>query len=194
MIKQEISSISDINSKYIPEGFNDPDLDEKTKKKMIQMIRNRISAQNSRDRKKQYVQQLEAFQNKLAEENRLNQERSKKLQDENKRLIAMNAELLAENLRLKSGVCPNCGHSTDASSINSPESNQNPPSPNYNPFSGSPKSKAFASFFCIATIISCLMYNNLATQGITLPSTRSDCHLFSRFDWGAALSGPWGIE
>jgi hypothetical protein len=174
MIKQEISTISDISSKYIPEGFNDPDLDDKTKKKMIQMIRNRISAQNSRDRKKMYVQQLEALQQKLADESRMNFERSKKLQEENKRLIAMNAQLMEENLRLKScntHTCANCGHSTDASSINSPLSNENPPSPNYNPFSGSPKSKAFASFFCVATIISCLMYNNLASQGITLPNS-----------------------
>jgi bZIP transcription factor len=197
MIKQEISSISDISSKYIPEGFNDPDLDDKTKKKMIQMIRNRISAQNSRDRKKQYVQQLEALHYKASEDSRIVMERNKKLQEENKRLIAMNAQLMEENIRLKACnvTCSNCGRSTDGSSINSPLSNENPPSPNYNPFSGSPKSKAFASFFCIATIISCLMYNNLASQGITLPSmSRFNWYLFSRFDWCPAIQSSWRVQ
>jgi hypothetical protein len=159
------------------------------------MIRNRISAQNSRDRKKQYVQHLEALHHKVCEEQKQTFEKNKKLQEENKRLISMNAQLLEENLRLKAGMtCANCGHSTDNSSVNSPNLNENPPSPNYNPFSGSPKNKAFASFFCIATIISCLMYNNLANQGITLPSMSLDVFLFSRFDWCSAIQSSWRVQ
>jgi hypothetical protein len=42
--------------------------DEKSKKKMIQMIRNRISAQNSRDRKKAYIATLERENADLREE------------------------------------------------------------------------------------------------------------------------------
>ena len=62
-------SIAEIPQKYIPEGFNQSNLDEKSKKKMVQMIRNRISAQNSRDRKKAYMKKLEANQKKTAAEN-----------------------------------------------------------------------------------------------------------------------------
>jgi len=62
-------SITEIPQKYIPEGFNQTNLDEKSKKKMVQMIRNRISAQNSRDRKKAYRKKLEIHQKKIASEN-----------------------------------------------------------------------------------------------------------------------------
>ena len=68
-ITEDTLFTGDIPAKYIPEGFYNPDVDEKTKKKMLQMVRNRISAQNSRDRKKQQAQHLEEKNNELKQEN-----------------------------------------------------------------------------------------------------------------------------
>lgn len=49
----------EIPAKYIPEEFNDEGLDEKERKKILQMIRNRVAAQNSRDKKKNHMKELE---------------------------------------------------------------------------------------------------------------------------------------
>lgn len=79
-----------IPAKYIPPEFNEATLDEKSKKKMLQMIRNRISAQNSRDRRKNLIETLENKQRELAEENLKLKNRVRQLED-------MNAQLLKEN-------------------------------------------------------------------------------------------------
>jgi hypothetical protein len=170
MVKQDSSNIFSQNySKYIPEGFNDPDLDDKTKKKMIQMIRNRISAQNSRDRKKAYVNTLEYARQKLAEEtHQYRDERNKAIEDYKKLQEAYN-QLLSENaeLRKHNFVCNNCGqdNSTDANSENTkspiPEDLQVPSSPSYFPNSYS----RFASYsLTFAAIISCILITHITNQ------------------------------
>lgn len=59
----------EVTQKFSPDEVNELNIDDKSKKKILQMIRNRISAQNSRDRKKVYIRKLEALQKKTAAEN-----------------------------------------------------------------------------------------------------------------------------
>ena len=68
-ITEETLYGGEIPEKYIPKAYYDPKLDEKAKRKMLQMVRNRISAQNSRDRKKQHTQLIEEKNNELSQEN-----------------------------------------------------------------------------------------------------------------------------
>jgi hypothetical protein len=78
--------------------------EQKKNKKVIQMIRNRISAQTSRDRKKAYLSQLEDIKNKLhtdaftaRQENRMLVEELSKLKEENYKLTQENVELKGGN-------------------------------------------------------------------------------------------------
>mmetsp|Transcript_33025 Transcript_33025/g.29932 ORF Transcript_33025/g.29932 Transcript_33025/m.29932 type:complete len:87 (-) Transcript_33025:1231-1491(-) len=85
------------------------------------MIRNRISAQNSRDRKKAYLSQLENIKEHLAEENKkMNQENSHLL-EEIKKLEEAHARAVQENEELKKSlnfVCNFCGRSQNQSPEN----------------------------------------------------------------------------
>jgi hypothetical protein len=98
-----------VDSKFLPEGYDDPNLDEKTRKKMIQMVRNRISAQNSRDRKKMFMNQLEDVNAKLREEiSSLNNDKAI-LMNQVGRLQEDQNRLLHENEALKQNqICPSC--------------------------------------------------------------------------------------
>ena len=78
--------IPEISQKYTPEVLNQEGLDDKSKKKMVQMIRNRISAQNSRDRKKAYMKKLENQQKKLATDNLQYQKEIRQLKQANEAL------------------------------------------------------------------------------------------------------------
>lgn len=102
------------------ESVCDEPVEGKTKKKMVQMIRNRISAQNSRDRKKAYLTQLEDAKTKLYTDTcRINQEKAAlanevmKMKQANKRLAAENQELKLKN----SLGCINCQHRNDNYSL-----------------------------------------------------------------------------
>ena len=86
--------------KYIPSGIDDPNLDDKTKRKMIQMAKNRMAAQKTRDRKKMYTSELEEVKEhlnrvneELAEKNRLLEERIKALEVSQMYLMQENQEL-----------------------------------------------------------------------------------------------------
>lgn len=96
-VTEEAIISGEIPSKYIPEGFNPENLDEKSKKKMLQMIRNRISAQNSRDRKKNLIETLENQQRVLSEENLKLKSRIRQLED-------INAQLQKENQGYKKAL------------------------------------------------------------------------------------------
>ena len=72
------------------------------------MIRNRISAQNSRDRKKNYVVQLEYSKNRLAEENDKLVNDKNKLMKEIKKLEESQATMLKENQMLKNNKIAQC--------------------------------------------------------------------------------------
>lgn len=105
--------VEKIDKKFIPEGFDDPNLDEHTKKKMIQMIRNRVSAQASRDKKKVYLQQLEHDNNRLYKENNLLSNKNAELNNRLKSLEISYAQIAQENQELKKMfshlTCHNCG-------------------------------------------------------------------------------------
>jgi len=99
------------NISTVEEPVSEEPVEGKTKKKMVQMIRNRISAQNSRDRKKAYLTQLEEAKTKLFTETlRINNEKAvianemMKIKQANKKLAAENQEL-----KLKNALgCVNC--------------------------------------------------------------------------------------
>ena len=78
---------------------------------MIQMIRNRISAQTSRDRKKNYLRGLEQAKAKIAEDySKLANEKSQLLL-EIKKLRDSQANIISENERIKSSrksTCDTC--------------------------------------------------------------------------------------
>lgn len=101
-----------VDSRYIPDGFDNPDLDDNTKKKMIQMIRNRVSAQSSRDKKKMYVTQLEEARDELEEEN-FNLRRDRSLLGNKIKDLESERDMLAEEVEsLKKGanyLCSKCG-------------------------------------------------------------------------------------
>jgi hypothetical protein len=88
-------------------------LDENTKKKMIQQIRNRVSAQQSRDKKKHHLQQLEFEVKKLSKENQLLSQKNIEMNNKLKSFEISYAQLAHENQALKShlDVCQHCGHS-----------------------------------------------------------------------------------
>lgn len=91
---------------------------DKNKKKILQMIRNRISAQNSRDRKKAYLYQLEESKHKLYSDTfQLTQEKNILL-NELARLREANEQITAENEELKNGskfLCNKCNNSDNKS-------------------------------------------------------------------------------
>lgn len=65
---------------------NNKDLSESDRRRMQQMVRNRISAQQSRDRKKVYLQQVEELNEDLRNENGKLQEKIAQLEQENQYL------------------------------------------------------------------------------------------------------------
>lgn len=89
--------------------LNNPNTDEKTKKKIMQMIRNRISAQTSRDRKKQMLSNMEKELRELRSENCLLKNRVVQLEEQ-----------LQTSLK-HPGLCPSCAEtSTNSVSRSSP--------------------------------------------------------------------------
>ncbi len=111
--KKSKLEVDKIDKKFIPEGFDDPSLDEHTKKKMIQMIRNRVSAQASRDKKKVYLQQLERDNMRLQKENSALSTKYTEISNKLKILENSYAQLAQENEELKkiyyNLTCHNCG-------------------------------------------------------------------------------------
>lgn len=100
--------MSPATSRYTAEGMNEGTGEDKNKKKMVQMIRNRISAQNSRDRKKNYVVQLEYSKNRLSDENEKLINDKNKLMKEIKKLEQSQATMLKENQMLKNNKTSQC--------------------------------------------------------------------------------------
>jgi hypothetical protein len=98
-----------VDTKHIPEGFDDPDLDDQTKKKMIQVMRNRVSAQTSRDKKKVYVNQLEDMKNALADENSKLSKEKADLAEKLKKIEREREALRQEVEMLKNRGCSKCG-------------------------------------------------------------------------------------
>lgn len=97
MRKKEVKSLfSTYGTDLTPEGLSNLNIDEKTGKKLLQMIRNRISAQNSRDRRKAYLQTLEHAKEILLQENKNLYDEKNDIFEEVKRLQETNKRLLKE--------------------------------------------------------------------------------------------------
>jgi hypothetical protein len=174
--KEELSTedlLQQVDARFIPEGFNDPDLDDKTRKKMIQMIRNRVSAQNSRDRKKVYLQQLEETNNQLTEET---------VRLEKEKVVLMNklkeAELTCQKFReenetlKRKNLCIKCGCTLDIQSPNSSSSEENSPILRRSHAGGNffGLGMSFAFIFCILLVFNGDYFNGGGlTQGGQAP-------------------------
>ena len=156
--------IQKVDSKYLPEGFDDPNMDDKAKKKMIQMIRNRVSAQTSRDRKKAYLNQVEQVKGSL--------------QDENLRLVRENTKLLErvkklenenEDLKRSAGsLCSKCGCTLEYESPNGETTDStasNPSSPSYERGPGNGRRNFFGFGMAFAAIACFLMVINGGSIG-----------------------------
>ena len=76
-------------------------VDAKAQKKMIQMIRNRISAQNSRDRKKAYIYQLEKENKTLKTQNAELLDIIKSLENDKSDFKEQIKELQQQNINIK---------------------------------------------------------------------------------------------
>lgn len=102
--KQELEQLlATTAKKYIPEGIDDPNLDDKTKRKMVQMVKNRVAAQKTRDKRKTYMSELEEVKARLDEANRQLNERNRLLEQRVRELECSQAQLMAENQELKRG-------------------------------------------------------------------------------------------
>ncbi len=167
--KQDFNSfLEGVDSKFIPEGFDDPNLDEKTKKKMVQMVRNRISAQNSRDRKKNHMMKLEDINNSLTtERNTLLKERTNLL-GEIQRLHQVNNQLVEEVQVLKrSATCSMCGRSQPSDEENQPLSTEDSQGGGFSGLNSPVLSRftsggrGFLTFFAFAALVSMVVVMNI---------------------------------
>ena len=95
----------------IQDELNNSNVDEKSGKKLKQMIRNRISAQNSRDRKKTYINNLEKNSQYLKMQNTQLLNEIIALKEANK-LLNNDKEELKKLLKKQAGFCSHCGYSS----------------------------------------------------------------------------------
>jgi len=96
---------SKASDKHIPEGITNPNIDIKTQRRMIQSVKNRIAAQETRDRRKTYIKELESakeeledFNQDLLEKNRILEEKLRAMEQEKIELLAQNEELKRKDI------------------------------------------------------------------------------------------------
>jgi hypothetical protein len=109
IVKPSSKSENDEQTEALLAELNNPNLDEKSSKKLKQMIRNRISAQNSRDRKKAYVSNMEKNTNFLKMQNTQLIQEITILKEANKLLISEKEEM-KKKLQNDNSFCPHCRH------------------------------------------------------------------------------------
>lgn len=101
-VKQDMETIlSKAAQKHIPEGIEDPTLDIKAQRHLVQKVKNRVAAQKARDEKKQYVNELEEIKQKLEEQTRLLNEKNYFLMGRVQQLESVQKYLVAENMELR---------------------------------------------------------------------------------------------
>lgn len=178
--KQDPESIMKrVDSRYIPDGFADPELDDNTKKKMIQMIRNRVSAQSSRDKKKMYVQQLEEVRDDLEQENLL-LTRDKSILCNRIKDLERERDVLAEEVEsLKKGanyLCSKCGCTLEcepAPELQAMESTDSSASSPVALHRGHSRSKNFFGFSLGFAAIMCILFIMNGGMGVSNTRTRT---------------------
>lgn len=87
--------------KYIPPALEDPNLDEKTKRKLVQVLKNRVASQKTRDRRKMYISELEEVKSRLEEENSILNLKNTYLEERLRAMEEAEIMLKAENEELK---------------------------------------------------------------------------------------------
>ena len=86
VMESESAALNQLREKQLEVLEKNPNLPEVEKRRMQQMVRNRISAQQSRDRKKVYIQEIEAVNDDLVAENSQLREKIAGLEQENQYL------------------------------------------------------------------------------------------------------------
>jgi len=112
--RQEIAVlIQKAPKKYIPSGIEDPDLDDRTRRRLVQQLKNRLASQATRDQRKQRMSELEEVKahlekanKELNEKNRLLEERNQMLEERLKTIESEKILLLEENNGLRQKEIP----------------------------------------------------------------------------------------
>lgn len=89
------------SKKYIPPQLYDPNIDPKTKRHLIQVVKNRMAAQQTRDRRKQELEEFDEVKVKLEEENKRLLDQNSYLMERLKRLEENQIRIMGENQQLK---------------------------------------------------------------------------------------------
>lgn len=93
--------LSTAATKYIPSNFDDPKLDIKARRRMIQLVKNRVAAQKTRDTRKTRFADLMEKNNRLDDENKKLLDVNTLLMDRIRELEESQRRLLTENQQLK---------------------------------------------------------------------------------------------
>ena len=130
-LKQEIAVLLlKAPKKYIPAGIQDPNLDDRARRRLMQRLKNRMASQQTRDQRKKHISELEEVKmhlekanKELNEKNRLLNERNSELEEllravQNEKLL-----LIEENNELKQrGIaCFDSSKATSDSRIDDPQ-------------------------------------------------------------------------
>jgi len=107
--KQEIAALLlKVPQKYVPDGIEDPNIDDRERRRLMQKFKNRLASQRTRDQRKQHISELEEVSillemanKELNEKNRLLNERNKELEERLKAVENEKLMLLEENGKLK---------------------------------------------------------------------------------------------
>lgn len=146
-------------------------------------MRNRISAQNSRDRKKVYAQQLEELNGRLVEENSNLRREKEGLLGEISQLKYNESQLIHENQTLKNSLnnmCANCRQASNQGFTLHPEDTEqnlidyNAPAGGFSGLASPilsrfPSGRGIISFLTFAAFVSCVVVMNMPSSNeITL--------------------------
>jgi len=112
--RQEIAALIQIApKKYIPSGIEDPDNDDRTRRRLVQKLKNRLASQATRDQRKKRMSELEEVKahleranKELNEKNRLLEEKNQMLEERLKTIESEKILLLEENNGLRQKEIP----------------------------------------------------------------------------------------
>ena len=100
--KQEVAALlQTAPQKYIPPGIDDPDLDEKSKRRLVQKLKDRIASQHTRDQRKKHISELEEVKMLLEKANKELNERNRMLNERNMELEEKLRAVQDEKLQLQ---------------------------------------------------------------------------------------------
>lgn len=180
--RQEATVSLSINNAYGQDMADNQDFDDSVTKKMALKMKNRIAAQNSRDRKKIYTQQLEEANENLIQENIALQKDKDTLLNEVAKLQQNEARLVQEIEALKANIstCFSCGKQSGRVPSYDEESNNNyypinygqPAPENSGPMLSSPILARFPSagrkmftFLTLSCFVGLILFANIHQKG-----------------------------